>query len=381
MSAFVITLAALATQTKRDPSKALEELSALKKSGASVDVVKARAMLLIKGVEADRVALNQGEAWAKVFIEATEFKTAVQLARRNALALTEPSARTDAWFTVLDAANKGCFADDIVAATRNCRLTSVSQSYQYVSVVPGRSGATILALKGPDAAAKYIANSLEAMDWSVAKFPSANRQALVARMRAVQVFYLARAGKIDVARKVLADANLESPYYSSSFETVARSIDILQKPIGDFNPLTSFGTFPGLNAYRGKVILLDFFAHWCGPCIATFPDTKKLYAKYHSKGLEVVGVTQDYGYFGKEQNLKPEDEREKFKAFMTKFDLPWTTVVVPWLEIWRFGIFTIPAIVLVDKKGIVRVFDDQSYRCTIIDPHYLERIVQRLLDE
>ncbi len=48
-----------------------------------------------------------------------------------------------------------------------------------------------------------------------------------------------------------------------------------------------------LSALKGKVIILDFWATWCGPCRQSIPDLQKLYVKYHSQGLEVVGISVD----------------------------------------------------------------------------------------
>ena len=47
---------------------------------------------------------------------------------------------------------------------------------------------------------------------------------------------------------------------------------------------------------KGKVVLLDFFAVWCGPCIAGFSHLRELHEKYGSRGLVIVGVTQECGY-------------------------------------------------------------------------------------
>ncbi len=48
-----------------------------------------------------------------------------------------------------------------------------------------------------------------------------------------------------------------------------------------------------ISQYKGKVVIVDFWATWCGPCLAELPNLKKIYEKYHDRGLEIVGVNLD----------------------------------------------------------------------------------------
>lgn len=61
----------------------------------------------------------------------------------------------------------------------------------------------------------------------------------------------------------------------------------------NFELLTPEGTKFSLYQLRGHVVLLDFWASWCGPCLAEMPNVKNIYAKYHDKGLEILGISLD----------------------------------------------------------------------------------------
>lgn len=98
------------------------------------------------------------------------------------------------------------------------------------------------------------------------------------------------------------------------------------------------------DSYRGKVVLVDFWATWCDPCLAEVPNILENYKKYHDKGFDVVGICLD-------------DNRQDPEKFIAQAKIPWPSLFDdsgmnnPMAV--KYGITGIPTAILVDQQGKV----------------------------
>ena len=128
-------------------------------------------------------------------------------------------------------------------------------------------------------------------------------------------------------------------------------------------------SFP-LSSLRGKVVVLDFWATWCGPCRQSIPDVERLYQKYKDKGLLVVGVSED-----------DPNTQASIPSVQQALGMTYPIMIAskaPEIA-QKFSTGSIPALFVIDKKGNVR------HTQTGYDPEggmrKVDALVADLLDE
>ncbi len=117
---------------------------------------------------------------------------------------------------------------------------------------------------------------------------------------------------------------------------------------------------------KGKVVLLDFWAVWCGPCIQTFPHLRSLQEEYGDKGLVIIGLTNYYNYAWDEESghasrgdeeVSHEQEQQMLDKFAQQHDLHHRIAIQKDSSMSEYyAVSGIPHVVVIDREGKVRLY-------------------------
>ena len=121
----------------------------------------------------------------------------------------------------------------------------------------------------------------------------------------------------------------------------------------------------------GRVLIVDFWATWCGPCVSELPDMAELYARYHDQGLEIVGFNIE------NSDLTPEEVSKMVRDFCEEHKVPYATALSkPEILDQVPNLAAIPTKLFIDRQGKVRMKTVGN-----VDPLKIEVIVEQLLSE
>jgi len=110
----------------------------------------------------------------------------------------------------------------------------------------------------------------------------------------------------------------------------------------EFSLKTLTGEDMSLAKNKGKILLIDFWATWCGPCRESIPHLVHLHKTYRGQGLAVVGLSMDKG------------DPKTVDHFAKSLDIPYPIAIAPEEIARAYGVNGLPTIVLIDKEGKIR---------------------------
>jgi thiol-disulfide isomerase/thioredoxin len=191
--------------------------------------------------------------------------------------------------------------------------------------------------------------------------------------RAVQLLYAASQRATDPAKAKAFEDRILKDFPDSPFNKMIAGARQRREAIGkpfelEFNEAITGKTLSMAKDLKGKVVVVDFWATWCGPCVAEMPKMKELYAQYKDKGVEFVGISLD----------QPEADGglAALKTFVKEKEIAWPQFYggKGWESEFpqKWGINAIPAVFVVDADGNLFSTDARGKLETLI-PELLEK--------
>lgn len=338
------------TYTAEQNSKTPDYASAQQK-------IVAKAKELLTGVTPDTLQASEGMAWASVYEAAGDFKTA--LVSLDKYLGTKP-VDTEAKKAYMEKATDNLQLEDVngaLAAFKMYKPANFGEAYQAAQMASQIADGLSSAKRNDEALALLDDTEKVAATMKAPRPDDADY--LTDSIAEEKLAVLSAAGKdaeaVAYGKTVLAKLTPKSRT-AASFAAALSRITIKGTDAPEIPFTEKYGDFTNLASLKGKVVVLDFFAHWCGPCKESMPDMRKLTDDLDSKGLEVIGVTGYYGFFGKDSSKKIDKKTEyaDMKGFLDqyKIDHPVIFTNEPWNS--AYGVTGIPEFVLIGRDGKVK---------------------------
>ena len=200
---------------------------------------------------------------------------------------------------------------------------------------------------------KYVLAALAALCIAVGAFAQEKAQRVTGKLPAKAIcFICSQSGESEEEKPAGAVAYKGKTYYFCNKGEVEKFLKdpeaFIPAPIPRIAPAFSLKTPTGetvtLESLRGKLVLVDFWATWCVPCVKAMPDMQKLHAQYASKGFTVVGISID------------EEGAKKVSPFLAKSKVKFTyPILLDSGDTWKqWGVKSVPSVMLVKDGQILR---------------------------
>jgi len=380
MTAVLAAIAALVSAQDVKPEDVLKQITELRaarvakarEANAPLDVaalnreVSEIVNAAIKDVDPAKVPGASAYEWAQLFSMVQRHKEVCDLCHKFLATSPDPNKAFQARILMMNSCNALGEADMLLMTLAEIKPPTPANALTLASMTANLYVPTIVSKKG-------LAPGIEVLDRAIKGLtkPGADAQpqelqayeSVLSRLYAVKAELYVDQGDTSAALKCIDEGLGLLDKSGAGYRSLNSSkvkLTLAGSPAPALNFDRTYGEFKGLDQLKGKVVLIDFFAHWCGPCRASFPDMRKLYDDLKGRGLEIVGVTTYYGYYGREniekRDMPKETEYAKMAEFMKEFNMNWPVVFGERSNLESYGVTGIPTVVVVDREGKVHEF-------------------------
>jgi len=232
---------------------------------------------------------------------------------------------------------------------------SVGMAADEAPSVKGELDALVAEISGKIAAGvrteEALADDIKRFDELYAKYASEKSEDVARVLMMKALLYVEVFRDTDAAMPIFEKIVEEQPESEAAAKVRpfvekmrARKALAVGKAFPDFQVKDLDGNDLSLADYAGKVVLIDCWATWCGPCVAELPHVLETYEKYHDKGFEIIGISLD-------------TDRDKLAGFIEQRGMTWRQYFDG--KGWeneladKYGISSIPATFLIDGEGTI----------------------------